>query len=187
MSKAVVTRMKTDLEAQGVDLRGPCGAFAITGRVAWELRETGLGLVAKREGQNGCTVPGHGHFAVDAVMFRDGTTYDVLANAETENIPAWNLTGSQPPGAWRAPFRLDDTPVPPPADPPVAGGDDEHRARLRLLETRAALLWEVYAELAKQIGTINQQLAALDLDVVRKPLPDYIAQRWGFTIVSKPR
>lgn len=74
---------------------------------------------------------------------------------------------------------------PTPAPEPIE--DAAFTARVHLLETRATLLWEVYAELAKQLGTINQQTAALDRDVVKKPLPDYIAQRWGFTIVSRPR
>ena len=103
----VVTAVKAALVAQGVDLSGGCGAFEITGRVAYVLRGEGWGLVAKSPGQNGCSVPGHERYAVDAVMKPDGTTIDLLVNAENENRPAWQPTGAAPVSSWRPPFAMD--------------------------------------------------------------------------------
>src|SRR5688572_15243198 len=47
---AYVAAVKERLRADGVDLIGPCGAFAITKRVAWGLRATGAGLLSKPYG-----------------------------------------------------------------------------------------------------------------------------------------
>src|SRR6185436_18169417 len=41
----VVQAVKADLVARGVNISGPCGAFQITGRVAWILRNEGWGLL----------------------------------------------------------------------------------------------------------------------------------------------
>src|SRR5437773_305690 len=48
----VVAAVKAELEARHVDLSGPCGAFAITKRVAWRLRNDGAGLLPKSGGTN---------------------------------------------------------------------------------------------------------------------------------------
>ncbi len=129
----VVAAVKANLVAQGVDLSGPCGAFQITGRVAFLLRGENWGLVAKTAGQNGCTVQGHGRYAVDAVMLPDGTVVDMLINAETENIPAWQSTGPQPPSNWRAPFSLDPEIPPPPQNFRIISGFSDHDATLGLM------------------------------------------------------
>jgi hypothetical protein len=112
----VVAAVKAALVARGVDLSGPCGAFEITGRVAYVLRGEGWGLVAKSPAQNGCSVPGHERYAVDAVMKPDGTTIDLLVNAETENRPAWQPTGAAATSSWRAPFAMDLEVPPPPTN-----------------------------------------------------------------------
>jgi hypothetical protein len=110
----IVAAVKANLVAHGVDLSGPCGAFQITGRVAFFLVGENWGLIAKTPGQNGCSVQGHGRYSVDAVMLPDGTVVDMLINSETENIPAWQHAGPQPPSNWRAPFTLDpEIPGPP--------------------------------------------------------------------------
>jgi hypothetical protein len=106
----VVTAVKADLVQRGVALDGPCGAFAITRRVAWTLRHTSAGLLAK-DGGNQCE-----GFAVDVLTYPDGSGIDVLGDAGDSNVPAWQL--SEPPGAllgrWRAPSNPDDVvPVPP--------------------------------------------------------------------------
>lgn len=121
-----VIDVKAQLVALGFDLSGPCGAFAITCRVAWALRDEGWGLIAKSPGQNGCTVP-EGRYAVDAILQRpSGETIDLLINAETENTPAWQTTGAAPLGAWSFPFDADagqpvpvPTPIPTPTPTPV--------------------------------------------------------------------
>jgi hypothetical protein len=135
----LVREIKAALEAHGVNLTGPCGSFQITSRVAWALEKDGVGLVAKNPGQNGCTVNGQ-RYAIDAVMLRDGQTWDLLVNGggvedalgipipHTGNEPAWQVTGAQPPSAWRAPFNPDagtvDPSLRPDGPPPQARPDD---------------------------------------------------------------
>ena len=116
-----VRSLKADLVARGVDISGPCGAFQITGRVGYLLRDEGWGLLAKSPGQNGCSINGD-RYAVDFLLHnpsRQGV--DLLVNSETQNIPAWQLT-PQPAypdlTLWRAPFQMDVVPPPPPPPPP---------------------------------------------------------------------
>lgn len=131
-------------------------------------------------GENVWSLPTGRVVRVSRVMTPDGQIYKVMNNAPNGG-PQWVAEDVRP--DLYVPF----TPTAPFVPPTPPGEDATLVARIQLLETRASLLWEVYAELARQIGTINQQLAALDVEVVRKPLPDYIAQRWGLTIVSQPR
>jgi len=113
---AVVAAVKADLVARGIDISGPCGAFQITGRVAWLLRDEGWGLLHKNPGNNGCSTNGD-RYAVDFLVHNpSGQGVDMLINAETENIPAWQLfplPENPDLTLWRAPFSLD--PDPPPA------------------------------------------------------------------------
>ena len=77
-------QVKDWLRKQGVDLTGPCGAFAITKRVAWGLRGTGAGLLSKPAGNN-CE-----GFATDIIAFADGRIVDILGDGGNANIPGWN-------------------------------------------------------------------------------------------------
>jgi len=43
----IVAQVKAELQARGVSLADSCGGFAITRRVAWRLRASGIGLVSK--------------------------------------------------------------------------------------------------------------------------------------------
>ena len=125
----LIASIKADLVARGVNLTGPCGAFEITKRVAWALRGEGFGLVAKSPAQNGCDANGE-RFAIDAIMLRDGQTFDILVSAGGEedanhqpkpgtgNGPAFQVTGAAPRESWRAPFQVDPLPDPPKPDPP---------------------------------------------------------------------
>lgn len=114
----VVTAVKAELVAAGTNLAGPCGAFAITGRVAWLLRSEGWGLITKNPGQNGCSVEGRDRYAIDALAQQDGSQWvDLLINSETDNTPAWQLhAGSgQPSSEWAAPFDMGGPPGPGPS------------------------------------------------------------------------
>jgi hypothetical protein len=112
----IVAMVKADLVARGVDISGPCGAFQITGRVGWILRHEGWGLLHKNPGNNGCSINGD-RYAVDFLVHNpSGQGVDMLINAETENIPAWQLFPlPQNPDLtlWRPPFAMD--PDAPPA------------------------------------------------------------------------
>lgn len=130
-----VRQVKTALQSQGAALGGACGAFAITGRVAYALRAEGWGLIAKNPGQNGCDTP-QGRFAVDALLKQDGSVFvDLLINSETDNTPAWQVAPAGGPGGWVAPFPMDPIVVPPdgpgPGDPP--GTSAEHDVIIDLM------------------------------------------------------
>ena len=117
----VVARIKAELEARKVSLVGPCGAFQIVKRVAWELRGEGAGLLAKPGGNN-CE-----GFAVDIICYPDGRIFDILANGGgdedaagnpipgTGNVPTWNPpSDGQPvdPGRYRRAIDPGDAPLP---------------------------------------------------------------------------
>ena len=110
---SVVADVKADLVAKGVPISGPCGAFQITKRVAWQLRGTGIGLLDKPTG-NGCE-----GYSVDFLTYPDGSGLDILGDSGGANVPGWELL--EPPGAltgrWRAPFDPGDVPIPGPIVP----------------------------------------------------------------------
>lgn len=103
----LVATVKADLAARGVHLSGPCGAFEITKRVAWQLRDQGVGLLAKPSG-NHCD-----GYSVDYLVRSDLSGIDILSDAGESNGPAWQP--SEPPGTfagrWRAPFDPDPPPL----------------------------------------------------------------------------
>ena len=120
----VVAAIKARLEAAGTDLSGPCGAFQVTKRVAWELRSQGFGLHFKGGGNN-CE-----GFAVDYII--QAPTFfgfDILGDGGGANVPQWIGPEDHPDivarnrGSWRAPTDPGDTP-PPPVDPPDNGDHD---------------------------------------------------------------
>lgn len=126
---ALVRQIWSDVLLAGVNLEagpGECGRFQVTQRVAWALRSTGIGLIAKFGGQNGCSqfnTEQEPKYAVDAVMYADGRVFDVLGfGAEGPNSPHWfeqPLTSSL---LFRAPFEpapLMPAPIPVPTPIPV--------------------------------------------------------------------
>ena len=185
----LIASIKADLVARGVNLTGPCGAFEITKRVAWALRGEGIGLVAKNAAQNGCDANGV-RYAIDALMLRDGQTWDILVNGGGEerngvpipgtgNGPAWQVTGAAPRDSWRAPFPVDiPVPDPPKPDPPkpavpdpvsLSGSDVE-----RILAAQAADTERILAAIA----TLRQEAA----NVGKTLLPQLIEE-----LLKRPR
>lgn len=114
----IVQQVVGELQARGVDTAGPCGAFQITKRVAWRLRDEDAGLLSKPAGNN-CE-----GYSVDVVAYRDGQIYDVLADAGNGNGPLWNDAGRVDPGRWRPAIDPVDEPAkepekePPPVETP---------------------------------------------------------------------
>lgn len=98
------------LQTLGTDLRGPCGAFAITKAVAWKLQTEGVGLLSKPSGNN-CD-----GYSVDFLTYQDGSGVDILSDAGGANGAGWDP--SEPVGAlsgrWRAPIAPTSAPPPPP-------------------------------------------------------------------------
>src|SRR3990167_10982075 len=157
---SVVADVKAALVATGVPLSGPCGAFQMTKRVAWQLRQTGIGLLSKPEGNN-CE-----GYAVDFLTYPDGSGLDILGDSGGANVPGWEL--SEPPGTltgrWRPPFDPGDTvtpaPVPPPpvVTPPVS--DDvlvELRAVKTIAEQARALAAEAVLEIKAHRAGVSRE------------------------------
>jgi hypothetical protein len=101
----LVRAVKAELEGKQVELTGPCGAFEITKRVAWALREEGAGLLDKLGGSN-C----HG-FATDIVCYRNGDIVDILGDGGGANNPAWAVKEKEvDPSRWRKPIDPGEAP-----------------------------------------------------------------------------
>ena len=96
----------------GQDLAGPCGAFKITKRVAWELRNSGAGLLYKPTGNN-CE-----ERSTDIIAYPDGHIFDILGDGGGANTPMWNDAGFVDANRWRMAVDPGDTPPPPPPPPP---------------------------------------------------------------------
>ena len=158
---SVVADVKAALVARGVPLSGPCGAFQIVKRVAWQLRGSGVGLLSKPAGNN-CD-----GYSVDFLTYPDGSGYDILGDAGGANVPGWDL--AEPPGAltgrWRAPFDPGDTVTPPPVvglPPSVPPPSD----RLAIIEQAVAEIRQnalvYHAEDNARVEALRLQLKAHD-------------------------
>lgn len=164
MSQALVTAIKNELLAAGRDLSGPCGAFAITKRVAWALHGTGAGLLAKPSGNN-CD-----GYATDIVCYPDGRIRDILGDGGGANTPQWPEGELEVVDPARYRFAIDPgdapTPVPPPVPtpvPPPPGGDlgmllarlEAIDQRLRDISDRDDDLFAALKSIIDTLGTIQ--------------------------------
>jgi hypothetical protein len=185
----LIASIKADLVARGVSLTGPCGAFQITSRVAWALRDEGIGLVAKNAAQNGCDANG-ARYAIDALMLRDGQTWDILINGGGEedanhqpkpgtgNVPAWQVTGAAPRESWRAPFEVDRVqpepvkpdPVKPEPVTPVGPGPLSSSDVERILAAQAADTERILAAIA----TLRQEASNLGQSLLPQLLEELL-------------
>jgi hypothetical protein len=202
----LVAQIKADLVARGVNLTGPCGAFAITRPLAWALRDEGYGLVHKEPGQNGCDANGD-RFAIDALMLKDGQTFDVLVSAGGEedhnkqpipgtgNIPAWQKVKPQPPANWRAPFVDLLAPPDPPViitdpdgtpDPPSTPPADVVAWAVTVL-TRKLEQLETEIRLSLDVQKVNEETIMGALATLRSEVTDLrvqLSHGWGGAIGS---
>lgn len=96
-----VGRVKAQCQAEGINLSGSCGAFAITRRVAWGLRMHGIGLVSKPNGNN-CE-----GYSVDYLCYQNGDGVDILGDAGGQNNPQWAAKPGEFTGQdrWRIPAK----------------------------------------------------------------------------------
>lgn len=154
---SVVRAVKARLEATGVPLDGPCGAFEITKRVAWQLRATGAGTLDKPSGNN-C-----GGRSVDIIAYPDGRLVDILSDAGGSNGPVWNPIEPVEASRWRAAVDPGDGPPAPPA--PVTPSVDltPLLSRLDALERTLQALTGTVPDLEQRVA---QQGAALDGRIV---------------------
>lgn len=170
----LVRATKDSLVSAGVNLSGPCGAFAITGRVAWALRGQGWGLIAKNPAQNGCDTP-NGRFAVDALTNLDGSAVDLLINSETDNTPAWQILSGPvagPNALWRAPFDLGGIAPPPVVTPPAplpSGDLDVLLEAIADLNTQVVNLRAYIEATAAQLHAEHQQQSGGIADAKKAP------------------
>jgi hypothetical protein len=103
----VVANVKANLIARGISLLGSDGAFEITKRVAWALRESGIGLLDKPTGNHAEFPVGSGNFfSVDVLCYQDGVYVDMLVASGAANTPAWQIqpSAADVPAKWRAPL-----------------------------------------------------------------------------------
>lgn len=154
---AVVAQVKADLVARGFDLSSPgdtkpCNVFAITRRVAWILKDEGIGYVKK--GGNNC----EGH-SVDALMYRDGTVIDTLISSGEANTPAWNNVGTRPLTDWEAPTDPGDTGGQPPQPP------SDLQRRVESLEQRIVATDQRVAVLDNAVSSLRDAVAQAKADV----------------------
>lgn len=137
----VVAAVKAQLQAQGMNLSGPCGAFAITKRVAWQLRAEGAGLLSKPGGNN-CE-----GYSVDYIVYPTGRAADILGDAGGANTPAWSEEqDSELIGRWRpavdpggaTPITGPPVPIPGTTVPSVGTDVSEVLIRVRTIEQAVA-------------------------------------------------
>lgn len=85
----LVKRVKDYLVAKGTDITGYCGAFEITKRVAWALRDEGVGLLRTIHSSqcNG--------LAAGNIAYKDNSGADILDDVGGRNTPQWNPGPSQ--------------------------------------------------------------------------------------------
>jgi hypothetical protein len=98
-SAAYVAAVKAQCLGAGMDLSGPCGAFAIVRRVAWGLRAVGYGLLDKPGGNN-CE-----KFSTDVIVCPNRRDIvDLLQDGGGANTPLWLVRENEvSPDRWRAP------------------------------------------------------------------------------------
>jgi len=160
----LVAQIKAKLQASGVSLDGPCGAFAITKRVAWALRGQGAGLLDK-PGGNQCE-----GFATDIVMFPDGSLVDILGDGGGANTPMWNVTGEiRPTSQFRPAVDPGDEvpPVKPDAGTPSTTGLDAVSAKLDTLAAALASLDQKLDAIAKQSDANTEKIQSQINEVVK--------------------
>lgn len=167
----VVASVKATLTAQHVDLSGPCGAFAITSRVAWRLKGEGAGLLIKPAGNN-CQ-----GYAVDEIAYPDGRLFDILVDSGGANGPSWNPNGIIEISRYHPAFDPGDTGpiVSPPSTPPPTPVDLS--PILRRLDVLEQQVKDQSGELHAQRDVLNNfdqhfQVMETRLQVLEtKPIP----------------
>jgi hypothetical protein len=175
---AVVEQVRQELVARGVDLSGPCGAFQITKRVAWQLRAEGAGTLFKDSGNN-CD-----QRSVDIVAYPTGAIVDILIDGGGQNRATWELGAPVAANRWRAAVDPEDGAGASQAAAPGAlnvdaftSFDRDVRASLGRVEERLlaisndlTALSELQAELESKVVT-TRSLPAVTLPLQPESVP----------------
>lgn len=162
----VVVRVKAQLEARGVSLAGPDGAFAITKRVAWALRAEGAGLLDKPGGNNA------GGYATDIIVYPTGQHFDILTDGGNTNGAQWADAGLVDASRYRPAIDPRDEQTAP-VEPPPAPRDEVLLARLTSIEDLVQIV-------ALNVQALRQEVA--------KPVtfPNYSGTFFGKRITLRP-
>jgi hypothetical protein len=183
MSQALVQAVKQQLEGQGKDLSGPCGAFAITARVAWLLRATAAGLLDKPAGNN-CQ-----NYATDIIAYPDGRIRDILGDAGGANTPQWgDDSETVDPSRYRPAFDPGDmAPLPEPSPaptptPPPPPADDRVLLALEALTTQVSDLLDVNRQV---LAKLNEPPPPSVAPVIA--FPAYVGRTIFGTVTLKPQ
>ena len=154
----IVQTIKDQLVERGVSLSGPCGAFEITKRVAWQLRFEGAGLLFK-DFENRCE-----DRAVDVIVYPDGEHFDCLIDGGGRNEPAWQPKGQVNPDRRRAPVDPGDTEPPPPPPPPPEEPTDPDAADFLKFLAALAMIVEGLDNIAGAVDKIVEKVVQLQND-----------------------
>jgi hypothetical protein len=161
-----VADVKANLIARGVSLAGACGAFEITKRVAWILRNDGWGFLVAPVGGENCN-----GFRTDKLVTQAGLFVDLLVDAGNTNGPAWQERGATPPeiAAWRAPMPVDDpaTPAPAPDPTPPAVPASDLLAFAQELFSELEAIHNGLADLASAVVTLSGRVDTLSKNGVK--------------------
>lgn len=153
-----------------------------------------FGELSKSSAQNHRIDPLGRYVAVDAALYKPtGQAVDFIGDSGVgrPNPVAWSVNdpvGKYGPEKWLAPASSPASPPVPPSDSPP--GTDPSAALVRIvtqLEADIEGLLALHAEVERQIGMLNEQLAALDELVVKKPLPEYYGRNWAGGVTSRPK
>lgn len=100
---AVVAQAKADLIAAAIDLSGVCGSFQIVKLAVWRLKDIPGQESISLIGKGGTNCDG---YSIDAIMYGDGTVWDMLINSDdgTNAEPNWGYAGTRPLSDARPPI-----------------------------------------------------------------------------------
>lgn len=179
-SADTVAAAKAQLQAQHVDLTGPCGALKLTNLVAWNLRPN-YGLLHKAGGfrailkADGSCLSGEQSsdpegFATDYVIRgRDGFGFDLLGDSGGANNPQWAGPEDGPDmvarnfANYREPFdpiayMTGSTPVPVPVPTPVPVPVPLPSIDLSGVYVQLQMLELHLANISQRIEVVNEQV-----------------------------
>jgi hypothetical protein len=192
--KHVVQQVR-DAQAWDFSTKEALCAYSNAVVVALHAADPNFGHLKKSAGQNHCT-DAEGRFcAVDVALYKPtGQVIDFIGSAgiNQPNPVTWNVgpEGEYPADKWFAPVASGEPPAPTPIPEPAPVVDLEPlRQRIQLLEARAAGFAEIAAEIVKQIGIVNQQIADLSGKVGQEYEGTGKVGFFGgsFTVVSRPK
>lgn len=201
----VVVKWKEAVERAGIPVTGSlAGAFEVTKRVAWELRNDGIGLLIKLRGENIVEWRDDLYSAGRVAYGKNGRTYPIkiFTDVPATNGPKWDV-GTEPvpddqfwgPALEPEPLGTapedpedPDSPPPPFPDPNILALVDSVKALASTLDAMAQEVADIFdkfealetriAEIARRLGEVQeQQYQALD---GRVPV-------FGGTVVLTPR